>query len=199
MRTTLATTTAHAPEGILHQSFGASRSAFRQFAMIVAATGFVALCAHVSVPLPFTLVPLTLQTFAVILLGMVMGPAAGFATMTLYLAEGVFGLPVFSQYGAGGAAQILGPTGGFLVSYPLAAALAGFIVRRFTLIQSRTARAMVAGTAAITVSLTLGAVWLGLVLHLHSGAAWTMGVAPFLPGEALKIISAGAIFTTLER
>ncbi len=135
MRTTFATTATHAPEGILHQGFGASRSAIRQFAMIVAATGFVALCAHVSVPLPFTLVPLTLQTFAVMLLGMVMGPGTAFAALTLYLVEGAVGLPVFSQYGPGGFAKLLGPTGGYLFSYPLAAALTGSIVRRFTLVQ----------------------------------------------------------------
>ncbi len=182
MRTTFATTATHAPEGILHQGFGASRSAIRQFAMIVAATGFVALCAHVSVPLPFTLVPLTLQTFAVMLLGMVMGPGAAFAALTLYLVEGAVGLPVFSQYGPGGFAKLLGPTGGYLFSYPLAAALTGSIVRRFTLVQSRTARAIIAGAAASLLMLTMGAAWLASALHLHSGAALIMGVLPFLPG-----------------
>lgn len=190
-----------AHEGVLQQSFGTSRSALRQITMIVAATGFMAICAHVSVPLPFTLVPLTLQTFAVVLLGMVMGPAAGFATMVLYLAEGAFGLPVFSQYGAGGAAQLLGPTGGFLISYPIAALLAGKVVTRFTLVQSRPVRAIVAGSVAIMVILTMGAAWLMLnpTLHLHLNAALTMGVLPFLPGEAIKIVAASGIFATLER
>jgi biotin transport system substrate-specific component len=199
MRTTLATTATSAPEGILHQSFGASRSAFRQFAMIVAATGFVALCAHVSLPLPFTVVPLTLQTFAVVLLGMVMGPTAAFAALTLYLVEGAAGLPVFSQYGPGGLAKLLGPTGGYLFSYPLAAALAGGIVRRFTLVQSRSIRSMAAGAAAVLLILTMGTAWLAVALHLHSGAALAMGVVPFLPGEAIKVIAAGGIFATLER
>lgn len=199
MRITAPTPVGLAPEGILQQSSGASRSALRQVTMIVAATGFMALCAHVSIPLPFTLVPLTLQTFAVILLGMVMGPAAGFATLALYLAEGAAGLPVFSPHGAGGLAQLLGPTAGYLFSYPVAAALAGNMVRGLTALRSQMARAMVAGAAAIVVTVAMGAAWLGFALHLHSGAAWTMGVAPFLPGEALKIVTAAGIFTTLER
>ena len=97
--------------------------------IIVAATGFVAICAHISVPLPFTMVPLTLQTFAVILVGMLLGPTAAAAAMTLYLAEGAMGLPVFSPHGPGGLAQLLGPVGGYLLSYPFAAALAGAVVR----------------------------------------------------------------------
>ena len=97
--------------------------------LIVGATAFVALCAHISVPLPFTPVPLTLQNFAVLLVGMFLGPVAGFTTMALYLLEGAVGLPVFTPYSAAGAAHLLGPNGGFLFSYPLAAAIAGWIVR----------------------------------------------------------------------
>src|SRR3954469_18368068 len=90
--------------------------------LAIGATLFVAACAHVSVPLPFTPVPLTLQNFAVLLVGMVLGPVAGFSAMVLYLAEGATGLPVFNPGGLGGVAQLLGPTAGFLFSYPLAAA-----------------------------------------------------------------------------
>ncbi len=199
MRTTLHHSATLAPESVLRPGFSDSRSALRQVTMIVAATGFVALCAHVSIPLPFTLVPLTLQTFAVILLGMVMGPAAGFATLALYLAEGAAGLPVFSPHGAGGLTQLLGPTAGYLFAHPVAAALAGSMVRGLTAIRSRMVRALAAGAAAIAVTLVMGAAWLGFALHLHSGAAWTMGIAPFLPGEAIKIVAAAGIFTTLER
>ena len=199
MRITHSTSAGLVPENILQPSFGASGSALRQVTLIVAATGFVALCAHISVPLPFTLVPLTLSTFAVVLLGMVMGPAAGFATMALYLAEGAAGLPVFSPHGAGGLAQLLGPTAGYLFSYPLAAALVGSMVRGLKPVRSQMARAMVAGATTTVLILAMGAAWLGFAFHLHSGTAWTMGVAPFLPGEAIKIVAATGIFTTLER
>ena len=82
--------------------------------LAVGATAFVALCAHISVPLYFTPVPLTLQTLAVILIGLTLGPALGASAMVLYLAEGAMGLPVFSPHGPGGIAQLLGPTAGFL-------------------------------------------------------------------------------------
>src|SRR5258708_27327523 len=80
--------------------------------LAVGATALVAACAHVSLPLPFTPVPLTLQNFAVLLVGMVLGPVAGFSAMVLYLAEGAIGLPVFNPHGLGGVAQLLGPTAG---------------------------------------------------------------------------------------
>ncbi len=96
----------------------------RQVAIVVSASLFVALCARVTLPLPFTPVPLTLQNFAVLLVGMTLGSRRGFAALALYLAEGLAGLPVFNPTGPGGLAQLLGPTGGFLMVYPLVAALA---------------------------------------------------------------------------
>src|SRR5437879_4212919 len=101
----------------------------RQVAIVVSASLFVALCARVSVPLPFTPVPLTLQNFAVLLVGLVLGPAAGLAAMALYLVEGVIGMPVFNPQGPGGVLQLFGATGGYLLSYPFAAAAAGWAVR----------------------------------------------------------------------
>src|SRR5450755_1409628 len=87
-------------------------------ALTVAATGLVAIAAHVSVPLFFTPVPLTLQTLAVLFLGLLMGPRWAFATTALYLVEGAVGLPVFSPVGPGGVLQLFGLTGGYLLSYP---------------------------------------------------------------------------------
>src|ERR1700751_4230763 len=86
-----------------------------RIAFAVAATAFVALCARITVPLPFTPVPLTLQNFAVLLVGLTLGPVAGFAAMALYLMEGAIGMPVFNPHGAGGIIQLMGPTGGFLL------------------------------------------------------------------------------------
>ena len=143
----------------------------------------MAVCAHISLPLPFTPVPLTLQTFAVILVGMVLGPVAGFSAMVLYLAEGAMGMPVFSPHGIGGMAQLLGPTGGYLFAYPLAAAAAGWIVRAMRNVGSRFTCAVVAGIVADVIIFALAACWLARLLHLGIPAAWTLAIAPFLLGR----------------
>src|SRR5256885_13282719 len=84
----------------------------QQIAIVVSASFFVALCARVTLPLPFTPVPLTLQNFGVLVVGLALGWKRGFAALLLYLAEGAAGLPVFNPTGPGGIAQLLGPTGG---------------------------------------------------------------------------------------
>src|SRR5713226_5754082 len=104
--------------------------AARQVALVVGASLFVALCARVTMPLPFTPVPLTVQNFAVILVGLLLGSRRGFAALALYLAEGALGLPVFNPTGLGGLAQLLGPTGGYLIAYPAVAFLTGWIFER---------------------------------------------------------------------
>src|ERR1700722_1002535 len=96
--------------------------AARQVALVVGASLFVALCARISIPLPFTPVPLTVQNFGVLLVGLLLGSRRGFAALIFYLAEGAMGMPVFSPLGPGGLAQLLhGATAGFLLSYPLVA------------------------------------------------------------------------------
>jgi biotin transport system substrate-specific component len=167
--------------------------------LAISATAFVAICAHVSVPLYFTPVPVTLQTLAVILIGLALGLALGFSAMLLYLAEGAMGLPVFSPHGPGGVAQLLGPTAGFLFSYPLAAAAAGSLIRAVRLGRSQFPAAILAGIAASAVIFSMGAGWIAHLLRLSPGAAWHMGVAPFLPGEVLKVAAAAGAFTTLRR
>jgi biotin transport system substrate-specific component len=144
----------------------------------------VALCAHISLPLPFTPVPLTLQNFAVLLVGMVLGPVAGFSAMVLYLVEGAIGLPVFTPYAAGGVAHLLGPNGGYLFSYPLAAATAGWVVRvmqRFTLPSE-----LVASIAATLPIFLLGAGWFAFYDHHNAAATWAMAIAP-RPRRNVKI------------
>lgn len=165
----------------------------------VAATLFVAACAHISIPLFFTPVPITLQTFAVILIGMALGPVAGFSTMVLYLAEGAAGLPVFSPAGPGGVAHLLGPDAGFLFAYPLAAAAAGWIVRSMPRVVSRFSSAVLAGIGSSVITFALGAGWLAHLLHLGSTAVWSLAVAPFLAGEAIKITAAAGIYSSLQR
>jgi biotin transport system substrate-specific component len=167
--------------------------------LVIAANVFVAACAHLSIPLPFTPVPITLQNFAVILVGLVLGPAAGFSAMVLYLAEGAMGLPVFTPHSVGGIAHLLGPNAGYLFSYPLAAAVAGWVVRAMQRVTSRFRSALVASTIASLPIFLLGAGWLGHLLHLSGSAVWALAVAPFLVGEVIKITAAAGIFSALQQ
>src|SRR6202521_5498314 len=112
----------------LGASQGRSAEVARQVAIVVGASLFVALCARVTVPLPFTPVPLTLQNFGVLAVGLLLGSRRGFAALALYLVEGAVGLPVFSPTILGsGIAHLFGLTGGFLMAYPLVAFIAGYI------------------------------------------------------------------------
>lgn len=189
------------PSGLSPRAESLPASLLGKITLVVAASVLVAACAHVSLPLPFTPVPLTLQTFAVILVGMVLGPVAGFSAMALYLAEGAMGLPVFSPQGPGGIAQLLGPTAGYLFAYPLAAAAAGWLVRLLPKLKiaSRFTRAVIAGIAANVIFFALGAAWLAQLLHLSGPAVWTLAVVPFLFGEAIKITAAAGIYSALQR
>lgn len=178
---------------------GLHRSLTGKIFLAVSATAFVALCAHVSLPLYFTPVPLTLQTLAVILVGLTLGPSLGCSAMLLYLAEGAMGMPVFSPHGPGGIAQLLGPSAGFLLSFPLAAAAAGSLVRTVGLGGSRFFAALLAGSAATVLLFAMGAGWMAHLLQLNPSAAWRLAVAPFLPGEFLKVSAAAGAYTLLRR
>jgi biotin transport system substrate-specific component len=185
--------------GLTHRSGSLQESLAGKTLLVICASAFVAACAHISLPLPFTPVPLTLQNFAVLLVGMVLGPIAGFSAMVLYLAEGALGLPVFTPYAAGGVAHLFGPNGGYLFSYPLAAATAGWVVRAMQRVTTRFRAALVAATAATLPIFLLGSGWLAHFLHLGTPATWALAVAPFIPGEIVKITAAAGIFSTLQR
>lgn len=187
------------PASLMHGTKPLHQTVPGKIVLSVAATLFVAACAHISIPLFFTPVPITLQTFAVIFIGMALGPVAGFSTMALYLAEGAAGLPVFSPAGPGGVAHLLGPNAGFLFAYPLAAAAAGWTVRALPRTVSRFSGGVLAGIASSIITFALGAAWLAHFLHLGSAGVWSLAVAPFLAGEAIKITSAAAIFSTFQR
>ena len=165
----------------------------------LAATAVVAAAAHIAIPLPFTPVPLTLQPLAVLGVGLAMGPIAGFLTMVAYLAEGAMGLPVFSPTGPGGLAQLFGATGGFLLAYPLVAAIVGGGARRLGSLMPKFLAAFVAGNTAMAFLFLCGAGWLMHLAHLTVHQTWIAGVAPFLPGEIVKVIVAAGIYSALYR
>lgn len=164
----------------------------------VAASIFVAFCAHCSLPMPFTPVPTTLQTFAVILVGMILGPSGGFAALTLYLVEGTMGLPVFSPHGPGGMLQMLGPTAGYLFAYPLAAALAGICVRVYRRFLTTFPGSLFASLTALFPIFCMGALWLQHVLHLSGSQTLHLAIMPFLGAELVKLIAASTIYTGLR-
>ena len=168
----------------------------RKTATVLAATLLIAVCAHVAFPLWFTPVPLTLQPFAVLLLGLLMTPGMAATTMALYLAEGALGMPVFTPHGLGGVAQMLGPTGGYLMSYPVVAPLVSWLWRQGS---RGFVRTLVITTAGSLVTLTMGAMWLGLLTHTGFRLLMGSAVAPFLPGDAIKVVAAAAMATSWMR
>ncbi len=146
-----------------------SSSLIKQVGIVICASAVIAVCARLSLPLPFTPVPLTLGNFAVLLVGLAIGSRRGFAAAALYLGWGAMGLPVFSSAGPGGIAQMLGPTGGYLWAYPVMAFLAGWIAERG---HPSLARNLVAGTIG---ELALFAGGLGLAGD-HDAQLATRGV-----------------------
>jgi biotin transport system substrate-specific component len=166
----------------------------REVVIVVGASLFVALCARVSVPLPFTPVPLTLSNFAVLLVGLTLGRSRGFAALALYLAEGASGLPVFSPTGPGGIAQLLGPSGGFLMAYPFVAGLAGWIAERGRagLAQVSFARFAVASLLGEMLLFAAGISWLFVLTHSFAQAL-RFGLYWFVFAEVIKVLlAAGA-------
>ena len=163
--------------------------AAQQIALVVSASLFVALCARISLPLPFTPVPLTLQNFGVLLVGLTLGSRGGFAALALYLTEGLLGMPVFSPTGPGGLAQLLGPTGGFLLAYPLVAGLAGWVWERGN---KSFARAASAGILAEILLFIAGLAWLAVLTH-SLALAVRFGLYWFVFAEIIKVMSAAAV------
>ena len=184
------------------QPTSATRTAswLRGTGIVLAGSALVAVCAHLALPLYFTPVPLSLAPFAVLVLGLLLRPSLAAATLGAYLLEGAAGLPVFSPTPAlPGLAHLIGPTGGYLLSYPLAAALIALLVQRLGRTFVPAALSAAVGSFAILAS---GAFWLAAVSHISVASAFTLGVLPFLPGDALKVAAAAGIaagFTRLRR
>ncbi len=173
-----------------------SHTLVRNTALVVSASLFVALCAHITLPLPFTPVPLTLQNFAVLLVGLLLGSRRGFAALALYLAEGAMGLPFFNPAGAGGMAQLLGPTGGYLIAYPVVAFLAGWIWEHS---RGGFARAVAASAGAEIVLFAGGVSWLMVMAHVSFMQAAAFGLYPFLFAEVIKVMAAAGAASRLRR
>ena len=170
----------------------------RTAGIALGASLFIAVCSHIALPLWFTPVPLTLQPFAVLLVGLLLTPRNAAVACLAYLAEGALGLPVFAPGLAfsAGLAHLLGPTGGYLMSYPVAAPLASFLWRRSPRSYWMALASAIAGNALILAS---GAVWLAGWTHASMRATLSLAVLPFLPGDALKVAAAAALVCTWQR
>lgn len=165
-----------------------------------------AAAAQVSVPVPFTSVPLTLQPMVVLLGGLALGSRLGSASQILYLAAGIAGLPVFaaSPLLPPGPLRLLGPTGGYLMAYPLAAFVTGYLAERG--LDRRYATSVIAMLAGLIVIYAAGATWLGLFARTVSGsaavglgAALATGVLPFVIPDLIKLAVAAGLVPALWR
>jgi biotin transport system substrate-specific component len=167
---------------------------FRDTLLVVGASLATALAARIAVPLPWSPVPITGQTFAVLLSGAVLGARRGFAAQLLYLAQGALGLPVFAGGGAG-LASLVGPSGGYLLAFPLAAAVTGLLAERgWDRRLGTTFLALLAGSAVV---FALGLAWLARFVpaqHLLATGLW-----PFLPGDLIKSALAAVAFPAAWR
>jgi biotin transport system substrate-specific component len=172
---------------------------------IVAANILLVLCAHIVIPLPWTPVPITGQTFGVLLVAVLLGARRGAITLILYLLEGAAGLPVFQPLGLPGLARFAGPTAGYLLSYPFAAFVTGWLVERGAKIgNARDGGGWLAGLPLLGVLLSgeaiifaCGCAWLAMFLGMGWSAALRQGALPFIPGEIIKmaliVVAAGGL------
>jgi biotin transport system substrate-specific component len=184
-----------AAAGIRGDSAEQSFSWLRQVAIVVYASAVIAVFSRLVLPLPFTPVPLTLGNFGVLLVGLTLGSKRGCAAAGLYLIWGAAGLPVFSPSGPGGFAQLVGPTGGYLLAYPVMAFVAGWVaesgVRSF-------ARNLTGSVISELVLFAGGIAWLAVLTHSWQHAA-AFGLYPFFAAEVMKMMIAAALARRLQR
>jgi biotin transport system substrate-specific component len=173
---------------------GSDLPAFSRATAVVFVTVLTIVAAQVSIPLPFTPVPFTLQPMVVLLGAAALGSRLGASAQVLYLVAGLAGLPVFaaSPVLPQGVARLLGPTGGYLMSYPLAAFLTGYMAERG--LDRRYLTSVSAMAAGLAVIFTCGVLWLAFGMpHAGVSAAVASGLVPFLPADIVKLFLAAAV------
>ena len=152
--------------------------------VIIMASLCIALCAPIAIPLPFTPVPLTVQTSLMLLFAALLGPRKAFAAVSLFLLQGLIGLPVFA-YGKAGLSVLLGPTGGYLMSYLVVAPLTGWFAGKG---KEKTPLCLFSSMAiGNLVVLFFGTAWLCQFTG-SMGSAFLLGFVPFILGDLLKLI-----------
>ena len=191
----MASRTEHYPGSTLLQTVSARAELSRAFdgAAVLFVTVLTIAAAQVSIPLPFTPVPFTLQPMIVLLGGAALGSRLGMASQILYLAIGLAGLPVFAASPLPqGFGRLLGPTGGYLMSYPLAAFVTGYLAERG--FDRRYATSVLAMAAGLAIIFTCGVAWMAFgTPHVGLSAAIATGLVPFIPADLLKIVAAATV------
>ena len=162
----------------------------------------VAAAAQVALPIPGSPVPFTLQPLAVLVVGGLLGPRFGALSLALYLALGAAGLPVFTPFGAPGLARLAGPTGGFLLAYPVAAAIVGWGVSREVGTSEREASRTDVPTYRLTALACLtgmAVIFAGGVAQLSvlSGRGLALGLLPFIWTDLVKVLLAAVVIRRL--
>ena len=173
---------------LLNRSLPRLNRRVRDILLIAGGSLFVAGMAQIRIPLPFTPIPITGQTFAVLLVGAVLGSRRGTASLLLYLSQGLLGLPFFAG-GASGLTYILGPTGGYLIGFVVAAGLVGLSAAHG--LDRRIPSALLAFLAGEIVIYLFGVAWLSVFLGIPRAIA--AGLLPFIIGDAIKLAAAGLI------
>ena len=160
--------------------------------LVLGGAGFVAIAAQVSIGLPFTPVPITGQTFAVVLVGASLGALLGLASLGLYLFVGALGAPVYADHESGW--DILtGPTGGYIIGFVLAAVLTGLLAqRRWDRHFNSAVAAMLSGNVIIYL---VGLPWLAVKIDAGLEGTLEAGLYPFVVGDLLKLYLAGALLS----
>jgi biotin transport system substrate-specific component len=163
-------------------------------ALVIGGSAIIAIAAQIAIPIPFTPVPLTMQPLAVLIVGIALGSRRGAAAAALYLLEGLSGLPVFAQ-GHGGPLWLIGPTAGYLYSYPFAAFIAGWFSERGW--GNSVARALCGMLTALAVIYLGGWSWLALLVGARR--AFAIGITPFVIADLVKIAVAAALLPYAQR
>jgi len=180
---------------------GAEMQTGIRIASVLLLAALTAAAAQVSIPLPFTPVPFTLQPMVVLLGGVVLGGRLGMAAQVLYLLAGIAGLPVFAASATlpQGALRLLGPTGGYLMSYPFAAWLTGRLAESG--FDRRYLTSVIAMAGGLVVIFTCGVLWLAFFGRPATGlaAALQSGLYPFIPADIFKVLVAAAIMPAVWR
>ncbi len=152
-------------------------------------TALICVLAPISIPLPDPMPAITLGTFAVYITAYIIGPWYSCASVLIYILLGIIGLPIFSKSQAG-LQVVVGPTGGYMIGYFFIALCTGLMVKRFEKKIYLHIIGMVVGMLACHI---IGTIWLGVSMHLSTGAAIAAGFTPFMLGEAIKITASAAI------
>jgi biotin transport system substrate-specific component len=161
--------------------------------LVVIASAIIAIAAQIAIPIPGTVVPLTMQPLAVLLVGITLGSTRGAAAAALYLLEGFSGMPVFAQ-GHGGAIWLAGPTAGYLFSYPFAALVAGWFSERGW---GSILRAVAGMLVALGIIYLAG--WSWLAAFIGAKNSWLGGVRPFILADILKVAVGASLLPQLQR